>query len=153
MRVVLTDGEADMAAGAARKDQHRAGDGFGVAPEQQPIAGPVGVAAQRAKQRFIGQAHANAGFHEIAAPGVLARVAQTAAVALQPIHQPAAITGFIAAQRGLGFGDPRQGALRCQGGRPTIGGDQLPQRTGGSDAPAAINRAGRMAKFIQTALD
>ena len=53
MRVVLADGKADMAAGTAFEHQDRAGNRLGVAAEQQPVAGPVGIGAQRAKQRLI----------------------------------------------------------------------------------------------------
>ena len=112
VRVVLIYGEADVTTGAAFEHQHCAGGGSGVLAEQQPVARPIGIGAQRAQQRFIGQAHADAGFHEIAAPGVLARVAQAAAITLQPTHQPGPVTGLIPAQRGLGFGDPWQGAGR-----------------------------------------
>ena len=34
-------------------------------PDQQPVAGPIGIGSQRAQQRLIGQGHADAGFHEI----------------------------------------------------------------------------------------
>ena len=112
MRVILADGETDMAAGAAFEDQDGADDGLHHLPEQQPVACPIRIGSQRAEKRFVGQAHANAGFDKIAAPGVLGRIAQTAAVALQPVHQPATVAGLVAAQRGFRLGDPRQGALR-----------------------------------------
>ena len=113
MRVVLNNGEANMATGAAREGQHRAVDRLGVLPEQQPVAGPIGIGAQRTEQRFIGQPHADAGFHEIAAPRVFARIAQAAPIAFQPVHQPCAVTGLIQAQRGFRLAEPRQRALRC----------------------------------------
>jgi hypothetical protein len=76
MRIVLADREADVAAGAAGEDQYRAGDGFGVAPEQQPVACPVRIHAQCAEQRFFGQAHANAGLDEVTAPWGFGRIAR-----------------------------------------------------------------------------
>ncbi len=49
MRVVLADGEADVAARTAFEDQHRTGDGLGLLAEQKPMPSPVGVGAQRAE--------------------------------------------------------------------------------------------------------
>ncbi len=107
MRAVLAEGEADMAAGAAGEDQNRAGDRLHRLAEQQPVTRPVGIDAQRAKQGFVGQGDADAGLDEITAPRVFARIAQAAAVALQPVHQPGSVAGLIPAQRGFGLGDPR----------------------------------------------
>ena len=53
--------------------------------------------AQRDEQRLIGQAHADAGFHQIPAPRVFARTAQAAVVAFRPVHQPSAVTRLIPA--------------------------------------------------------
>ena len=86
MRVILADVEADMATSASFENQDRACDRLNRLPEQKPVARPLGIGAQRAEHGFIGQRHPDAGFHKIAAPRVFPRVAQTAAVAFQPIH-------------------------------------------------------------------
>ena len=112
VRVVLAHGEADMAAGAALKHKHSAGHRFGFLPEQQPVARPVGICAQRAEQGFIAQADLDAGLDEIAASRGFGRIAQGSAIALQPIHQPRAVSGLVAPEGRFGFGDPGQGALR-----------------------------------------
>ena len=75
--------KTDMAARSAFKDHNRASDWLHRLPEQQPVSDPIGIGAQRAEQGLIGQGHANAGFHEIAAPPVFARIVQRAAIAAE----------------------------------------------------------------------
>jgi hypothetical protein len=94
MRVILADSEGDVAARTAIKDQHRTGDWLHRLPEQQPVAGPVGIGAQRAEQRLVGQYHADTGLHEVAKPRVFRRIAQAATVALQPVHQLGPVAGL-----------------------------------------------------------
>ena len=83
MRVVLADGEADMADLPAFEDHNRAGERLHRLSEQQPVSGPIGIAARRAEQGFVGQALADAGFDEIPAPPVFARIVQRAAIAAE----------------------------------------------------------------------
>ena len=68
VRVVLAGGEADMAAGAAFKDQHGADDRLGVPPEQQPISCPTKINTKYAEQQLFKQTHTNTNLDEISAP-------------------------------------------------------------------------------------
>ena len=128
MRVILADSEADMAARALFEDQHGAGDGGHCLAEQQPVSGPKGIGAEGTKKWLTGQGHADAGLHEIAAPQGFGRIAQAADVTLQPVHQPVAVTRFVAGKRGFGLGDSGHGALWRLCGRATVCRDQLPDR-------------------------
>ena len=56
MRVILADCEADVTAGTALENQHRTRDGFGLLPEQQPIARPIGIDELLPENRTVTEA-------------------------------------------------------------------------------------------------
>ena len=107
MRVILTERGTDIATGPLFENQHRTNDRLHPLPEQQPVAGLIGIGAPCAEKWRRGKSHADAGFTEIAEPRVLSGVAQGAAITFQPVHQPAAVARLNAAQCGFRLCDPR----------------------------------------------
>lgn len=153
VRFVLTHRETDMTARPAFEDQYGPNDRLYCLPKQQPVARPVGICAQRAEKRFIGQGHADAGFHEIPAPRVLGRIAQGTAITFQPLHQPGSIAGLMAAEGRLRLSDPGQRPRRGDRSRAAVCSQQRFDRAGGAKAPVAVYGAGGMAEFVEPALD
>ena len=138
VRAVLTHGETDMAAGPAREHQRRAEDRLGLHAQQERVACPVGVRAQRAEQKLVGQGDANAGFHKVAAPRVLRRITERATVPLQPVDPPAAIADLVASERRSGFGDPAQRAQRSDGCRAAMCGEEILDGARGAATPGNL---------------